>query len=475
MSRNSVLRRVLSKAASVVFVVSAILFFRSHSEAGLLYVLNDDSTGSRIYGFQVNESTGALTALAGFPVATGGTGGTGLVCERMAIDVVNRRLFVVNDGADTVSAYSIDPSTGALTAMPFSPIAIGTGTWNAMAIHPNGSPLVISNGATGGGAVSLNITATTATPATGSPFPLGAATAFSNTFSSDGNYYYTGGNTGTAFAGFSVDAATGVLTPLAGSPFSSGQTGPLAYAMDPSGRLFVLNSVDFAIRVFTTSSGIPSGVTGNPFTSGLTQRRDGLMHNNNNFYIVAGNSGNNVGVYQIAGTGAGTTVTPVSGSPFPTGGTTANVLALNQAGTFLFVGNRLSRNITTFAFNPSTGVLSGQTVQASNTMGTTGAVNGIGYLPDSLVVNAQISGRITNAAGLGIAKVYVQLTSMDASVRRLALTNAFGYYSFPSVQTGTTYTLTPTRRAYTFSPTSIVRNHTGDAVDLNFIGSPDKP
>ena len=456
----------------VVPFVFFLLFSAISVNAGFLYVLNDDPVGSRIYGFEVNESTGVLVALTGFPVATGGNGGTGLVCERMTIDTVNRRLFVVNDNSDSVSAYSIDAATGALTALPFSPVSIGTGTWNAMAVHPSGSPLIISNGATGGGAVSLNITATTATPAAGSPFPLGAATAFSNTFSADGNYYYTGGNTGAAFAGFSVDPATGVLTTLAGSPFASGQTGPLAYGMDSSNRLFVLNSVDFAIRIFTTSSGIPTGVAGNPFTSGLTQRRDGMIHHNGNFYIVAGNSGNNVGVFQISGSGSATTVAPVSGSPFATGGTTANVLALNQAGTFLFVGNRLSRNISIFAFNTSTGVLGAPAVQASNTMGSTGAVNGIAYFAPAATSNAQIGGRIVDGSGNGVGKVIVRLTSMDGMTNTRTTTNPFGYYLFPSVATGSTYTLTPFKKTATFTPPSITFSHTGDATNQNFTATP---
>ena len=70
--------------------------------AGWLYLLNDDPAGSRIYGFQVNESTGALTLISGFPVSVGAVGADASVSERMTIDPVNRRLYVVNDGSDSV-------------------------------------------------------------------------------------------------------------------------------------------------------------------------------------------------------------------------------------------------------------------------------------------------------------------------------------------------------------------------------------
>ena len=83
---------------------------------------------NQIYGFSVNETTGGLTALTGFPVATGGSGSGGnFDVQRLAIDTTNQRLYAINDGSDTASAYAIDPMSGALTATPFSPIALGAG------------------------------------------------------------------------------------------------------------------------------------------------------------------------------------------------------------------------------------------------------------------------------------------------------------------------------------------------------------
>ncbi len=374
------------KNTFAAILLAAFLFFGTpDAHAGFLYVLNDDSNGSQIYGFQVNEQTGALTLLSGFPVSPGNGGINSVVSERMIADTANRRLYVINDTSDTITAYSIDGSTGALTAMPFSPIALGAGTWNTIAVHPSGSPLIAGNGSStigGGGVRSFVITPTTATAVTGNPFPITGTTAFSSEFSQDGNYYYVGGNTGNGIFGFEVNAATGVLTALAGSPFDTGAANPIAYALDSSGRMFTMNSND-DIRAFTSMSGILSPVTGNPFPpSGMTQRRFGIVHPNQNFYMIAGNSGNNVGVFQISGSGAGTTLTAVTGSPFATGGTTANNLAINADGTFLYVGNRISRNITTFSVNTSTGELSNRVVQPSNTLGTVGAINGIAYVPD---------------------------------------------------------------------------------------------
>jgi hypothetical protein len=144
--------------------------------------------------------------------------------------------------------------------------------------------------------------------------------------------------------------------------------------------LFAVDSVN-AIRAFASSAGVLTPVTGNPFASGLSGHRFGIVHPNGNFYMVAGNSGNNVGVFQISGSGLGTTLTPVAGSPFVTAGTTANALATNATGSFLYVANRSSRNITIFGVNGSTGGLTLLNLQPSNTLGSLGAINGIAYVP----------------------------------------------------------------------------------------------
>lgn len=461
--------RLPRRASSIGLLLSILFFCYGNAYAGFLYLLNDDSAGSRIYGFSVDETTGALTALPGFPVTPGNGGINSIVSERMAADPANNRLYVINDSSDSVSAYSIDPASGAITPIPFSPIALGTGSWNTIRVHPSGSPMIVTHNASAGGARSFVITQTTATEAAGSPFPLGGPTAFSSSFSHDGNYFYAGGNTGTTIAGFSVNTSDGVLTTLPGSPFPVGASNPVAHAVDAAGRYYVVDTAD-AIRVFTSTDGALTPVNGNPFISGLTQRRYSQVHPNGNFYFVAGNSGNNVGAYAISGSGAETIVTPVAGSPYPTGATTANVLALNQTGTFLYVGNRISRSVTTFSVNTDTGVLTNLGSQPSNTLGTTGAINGIAYLASgTLVAQADISGRITDSSGTGVGNVTIRLTG-GTGPNLAAITNPFGYYRFQAVPTGSTYVLTPLRKMYTFSPPNRVIMHTDEVSDADFTG-----
>jgi len=384
---------VLTVCVSILAVFSG-----SPAEAGFIYALNDNfGAANQIYGFSVNETTGALTLLPGFPLATGGNGSQNLYNHRMHYDSLNARLYVINGGSNTITAYSVNTATGGLSALPFSPIALPAGpvqpperwSWGCVVAHPSGSPLVVTRDELDqlvqpGQIASFNITPTTATQAAGSPFYTGDNVyPYSCAFSQDGTYVYTGGNRQTVFfAGFSVNTTTGVLTSLVGSPFSSIGDWPLAYATDNQARLFMYsyNQEDQGqVGVYTTSSGVPSGVTGNPFLYNLDDGIDGILHPSG-FYLVADRGAHQVGVYQISGTGAATTITQVPGSPFPAGGFGTNALALNAANTFVFAANNFTHNFTTFAVNPATGVLSGATTQAVNTLGAADYITGIAYV-----------------------------------------------------------------------------------------------
>src|SRR5947209_1720761 len=166
---------------------------------------------NQIYGFRIS-ATGALTLLSGFPVASGGIGGAGSFSEH--IHYKGGLLFVVNEGSASLSVFSVDPASGALTARPYSPIPLG-GDLACVSASPTGNTVVVGSNA---GLFGLVITPSTATISAGSPAPTPGASPFACGFSRDGLYAYTGGNVGSVIAEFFVDPSTGVLTALAGSP-----------------------------------------------------------------------------------------------------------------------------------------------------------------------------------------------------------------------------------------------------------------
>jgi 6-phosphogluconolactonase (cycloisomerase 2 family) len=345
--------------------------------SGFVYTLKDVGTGNEIFGYSVNETTGALTALPGFPLGTGGNGTGSDAFQRIAYDPANARLYALNDGSNTISAYSVNRTMGAIAPLPFSPMSLGDRLWYCVSVAPNGSTLLAGE-LLSGTIASFSITSSSATQAAGSPYNSNSQAA-SCAFSQDGAYFYAGGNPAN-FAGFSVNGTTSVLTALSGSPFNSGGTVPIGFASDNAGRLFMTNAVSNTVRVFTTLGGVPSPVLGNPFTSGLTFGIYGILHPGG-YYMVSDRGGNRVGVYRIQGSGPSTTLTAVSGSPFGSGGTFTQGLALNRAGTFLLAANGNSRNVTTYAVDAATGALNAANVQPPNTSGSTGTLTGMAYVP----------------------------------------------------------------------------------------------
>ena len=346
-----------------------------------VYALRHVSNGTnQIYGFQIDAITGGLTPLPGFPVGSGGKGDGSQFTQQMAY--ASGRLYVLNNGSDTLSVFSVNRSTGALTPFPFSPIALGVGPWPCLAAHPNGSPVIV--GQADFNLRSFVVTATTATPST--LVNTGGALPKICAFSHDGSFLYAGGGSNSLIAGFSVAAGTGTLTALPGSPFDSEATHPVAFATDSAGRLFVGNGVNVVVdaRVFTTTGGVPTGVAGNPFSCGVTRGLHGVLHPAG-FYMIADWSDNRVSVLRIAGSGAGTTLHQVSGSPFATGGTESLALTLANDGVNLVIASALSRNLSVFRVNKNTGGLQLLALQAANTLGSTGSITAVVSVPPPIL------------------------------------------------------------------------------------------
>jgi 6-phosphogluconolactonase len=77
------------------------------------------TSGANVVGYGIDPTTGALTKLAGFPVATEAN------AYSVSVDPTNRFLYVTNDGAANVSGFTLDASTGALTPMSGPPFPAG--------------------------------------------------------------------------------------------------------------------------------------------------------------------------------------------------------------------------------------------------------------------------------------------------------------------------------------------------------------
>lgn len=279
--------------------------------AEFLYATSTD----HISAFTINQSTGAL----GTPLAMPGPNQT----LGMVATVSLGHLYVSDFLNDAVDAFSINSSSGGLTAITGSPFALG------------GTP-------PGGGGLS-------------------------NMLSSD-FLYATDLNAGTV-AGFMFDSTSGKLTPVPGSPFAAGNT-PVHATPDDLGKfLYVSNLNDSAggISAFTIdqNTGALSSILGSPFPTGSAGSFPGpsaLVVNNNFLYVaLAGtaNANNKIVAFAIdPNTGV---LTTLPSSPFVTGSDPLYIafvpVTLVGFRAFLYTANVQDHTISAFTADDNTGVL----------------------------------------------------------------------------------------------------------------------
>ena len=272
--------------------------------SNIVYVANQ--TSNDVSAYTINATTGALTAVAGGAVAAGTTPSAVTVSPNGAF------AYVTNSGSNNVSAYTINATTGALTAVAGGAVAAGT-TPSAVTVSPNGAFAYVTNSG------SNNVSA------------------------------------------YTINATTGALTAVAGGAVAAGTT-PSAAVVSPNGAfLFVANQGSSNISVYTIDSGTGAvtallGGTGNPFAAGTTPV--GITITPNGTFVHVANSGsNNVSAFSVnTGTGALTALAGGIGNPFAAGTTPAGI-TLTPNASFVYVANGGSNNVSAYTLDSGTGVL----------------------------------------------------------------------------------------------------------------------
>jgi hypothetical protein len=110
-----------------------------------------------------------------------------------------------------------------------------------------------------------------------------------------------------------------------------------------------------------------------------------------------------------------------------------------------------------------------KTLTITNPDGQTTSTS-ITILPGPTAAQVSASGRVINAAGMGIANASVMVTT-ETGQRRAAMTNAFGHFRFDNLLAGQTYVFTVTAKRYTFSSPSQAINLSEDRDDVIFIAN----
>ncbi|MCU1320009.1 MAG: hypothetical protein JWP98_1527 [Edaphobacter sp.] len=188
-----------------------------------------DSLTTVVDEFQINTSTGALTAVATTPYNVANTTFT-----PKAIRVSpNGALVIAALGTSGDVVFTLNTSTGVLVNSQGLGVSATTSD-NALAIDSNTAYLYIARSGSNGGLAVYSIGAAGAlTPINGSPFATGAGSA-SVVLDRTGKYVYVANRTDNNISGYTIGTGA-ALTALSGSPYASG-TQVTSLGIDQSGK-----------------------------------------------------------------------------------------------------------------------------------------------------------------------------------------------------------------------------------------------
>jgi 6-phosphogluconolactonase len=275
-----------------------------HPSGSIVYV--SSAASAALYGATVDAASGSLTPLPSFPIGTG--------LGRGVFTANGNVLFMphdsLNGGADgAIAAYSVHQSSGVLTSIGVFPTAgrVPAG----VALNPEGTLLFVPNAASGTIAVfRVDSMSGTLTAAAGSPFDWGVDTIpaivtvhpFRNFVYATNSFVFSNPTTSSVSA-FQFDATSGVLTPIAGSPFTTGGGQAGVARIEPSGKfMYVSNHFSATVQAYAIdqTSGALTSLPGSPFATGSMPSVVEIDASGKYLYVASADT-NTVSSYAIDG------------------------------------------------------------------------------------------------------------------------------------------------------------------------------
>jgi len=272
-----------------------------------VYVANFDS--NNVSTFAINPTSGVLSSL--------GATAAGTQPQGALVDPSGHFLYVANTGSDDVSSYAIHPDTGVLTAL-------------ATVSGRSGAALALANGA--------------------------APVTYTPTFAYVANT--NGGNTTGSVSAFGINAGTGALSAVSGSPFASGwNTQGLALGLSPfhpdyGPYLYVANYNPTLTGFKLAADGALSQLNGSPYAAPTGHYAYGSVVDPTGRFVYYANY-NNGGPGSVSGYSLDALdghLVPMSGSPFAAGNGTT-VLTIDPTGRFVYAVNAFSNTVSAYAID----------------------------------------------------------------------------------------------------------------------------
>ncbi len=377
------------------------------------YVTNWGS--NTVSAYSINASTGTLTSV--------GAVATGIWPYSVTVDPSGKFAYVSNEASFTVSAYTINASTGALTEVDQNGAAAGTAVAagqdpRSVTVDPSGKFAYVAN------ATANSISAYTINASTGALTEIdqnGAAagtavatelTPQSVTVDPSGKFAYAANLISNTVSAYTIDTSTGVLTNI-GVAVPTG-TYPISVTVDPTGKFaYVANNGSNDVSAYTINATTGAlSIIGTVPTGAGTNPRSVMVDPSAKFAYVANANSNNVQVFTInASTGALTSAGSVSGrSSLISIAMTKGATPVTYTPKFAYVANGSANTISTYTINASTGVLTDTGVSANTN-------------PFPYSITFDPSGRFAYVAGNSSSVV---LYTVDATSGALTLVSGYG-------------------------------------------------
>ena len=308
------------------------------------YVYVANATTDTLSGFQVG--TGTLTAVSNSPYALG------FSPTAVAINPANTILYV--GGSGFIYAYSIG-SGGALTVLN-SGAAVALTDVVSMDISPDGQWLFVLDG-NGVTIDEYQINSTTGVLAqeAGASYSITNATVVPRAIkvAPSGAFVFAALGTGGDLV-YSLNESTGVITSQQRLTLSVNTTSDNALAVSPSSNYLYIarsgTSGGLAVYTIASSNGALNSISGSPFSTG-TQPYAVALNNAGTDVYVANRGDSTITGYSIGTTGA---LTVLSGSPYTSGSAVSALTADKSGSYFLASASGGSPDLTMYTFDSTT-------------------------------------------------------------------------------------------------------------------------
>ncbi len=286
------------------------------------------------------------------------------ITEGLAMTPDAAHLYVASYGSNVVSGFNVNATTGALSAASGSPYGTGIATPLGVAPDPLGRWLFAWNHNND----TINVSTINANGSlsniTGSPFdvpdlPVDRIDPFAGSVAPSGDFLYVPNENNSppsapeTVTAYSV-AANGALNDIQtiGTGTLVNQTNPFGSGITPDGRFLYVSNPDDGAQGSLSSFAVNANGTLTPIQQALTLGATDGSHPLNiaispdgQHLYVATRATNTVNAYDIGANGA---LSEISGSPFATDGTNGKAIAITPDGQHLYVANNVTNTVSGF-------------------------------------------------------------------------------------------------------------------------------